>query len=149
MDLSSDLIDLLAAFAKADVEYLIIGGQALALHGLPRFTKDVDIWLRDSAANIARAVDALREFGAPMSTIDGLLQATGLDVAWMGMPPSRFDLMKNVPGGDFQNAWAGRDVVDVAGIHVNVVSREELVRLKRTSGRPQDLVDADKLERKE
>ncbi|MCL2779373.1 MAG: hypothetical protein FWD73_15370 [Polyangiaceae bacterium] len=147
MDLSSDLIDLLEAFAKANVEYLIIGGQAVALHGWPRFTKDIDIWLRDSTDNMAKAVGALHEFGAPEATIDGLIRATGLDVAWMGVPPNRFDLMKSVPGGDFERAWQSRTVLDVAGVRVSVVSRDELIRLKRISGRPQDLVDADKLGR--
>jgi hypothetical protein len=79
MDLSSDLIDLLEAFEKADIEYLIIGGQAVALHGLPRFTKDIDIWLRDSTDNMAKVVDVLHEFGAPEATVDGLIRATGLD----------------------------------------------------------------------
>lgn len=77
MDLPSDLIDLLAAFDTAGVDYLLVGGQALALHGRPRFTKDADLWLRDSAPNLARACTALRTFGAPDATIDALDRATG------------------------------------------------------------------------
>lgn len=84
MSLPRDLIDLLAEFAAAGVEYLLVGGQAVALHGFPRFTKDADLWLRDSPPNISRAEAALRNFGAPQQTIDALEAAAQLDVVWMG-----------------------------------------------------------------
>lgn len=148
MDLPSDLIDLLAEFAEEEVEYLLIGGLAVALHGLPRFTKDADLWLRDTPDNIARAQRALEAFGAPAATRDGLATISGLDVVWMGHPPSRIDLMKAVPGGDFDRAWASRRAVESAGVPITLIGREELVRLKRESGRPQDLIDAEKLERR-
>jgi hypothetical protein len=72
MDLPSDLTDLLAEFDAGGVEYLVVGGLALALHGHPRFTKDVDLWLRDSEDNIQRAVAALVAFGAPSITCEGV-----------------------------------------------------------------------------
>lgn len=146
MDLPSDLTDLLAEFADAKVEYLLVGGQALALHGHPRFTKDSDLWLRDTPENLGRAVEALRRFGAPAATVDALIPASGLDVVWMGLPPARIDLMKAVPGGDFQQAWQGRVTFELEGVPVPVVGAAELVRLKRASGRPQDLLDAESLE---
>jgi hypothetical protein len=146
MALPSDLIDLLAEFAAAGVDYLIVGGQALALHGLPRFTKDADVWLRDSADNIRRAQQALLRFGAPRDVVDGLSSAEPLDVVWMGLPPARIDLMKGVPGGDFAEAWQTRVTHTIAGTTVLVVSREQLILLKRASGRPQDLLDAERLE---
>lgn len=73
--------------------------------------------------------------------------ARGLDVVWMGHPPARIDLMKAVPGGDFDGAWTSRELVVSAGVSIALVGREELIRLKRESGRPQDLLDASKLER--
>ncbi len=142
-----DLIDLLSAFAAERVEYLIVGGQALAIHGHPRFTKDTDVWLRDDPENLERARRALVAFGAPAAVFEGLRTADALDVVWMGAPPTRIDLMKGVPGGDFDRAWATREPHDVGGVTALVVGREELVKLKRASGRPQDLVDADALER--
>lgn len=145
MVLPPDLIDLLVEFAATGVEYLVVGGQALALHGRPRFTKDADLWLRDSPDNIARVQAALQSFGAPRSIIEALLTAAPLDVVWMGLPPARIDLMKGVPGGDFAEAWRTRVTHDVAGVSVSVVGREELIRLKLASGRPQDLVDAELL----
>jgi hypothetical protein len=146
MALPSDLIDLLAEFAATEVEYLLVGGQALALHGHPRFTKDADLWLRDTPDNIERAQRALLAFGAPRSVIDALLTAEPLDVVWMGMPPARIDLMKGVPGGNFAEAWLTRVAHEVADTVVQVVSRPQLIQLKRASGRPQDLLDADQLE---
>jgi hypothetical protein len=146
MNLPSDLIDLLAEFDAHGVEYLLVGGQALALHGHPRFTKDADLWLRDTPENLDRTKAALRAFGAPPSTLAGLDAARGLDVVWMGAPPARIDLMMAVPDGDFDAAWPRREVRDVAGTPVNFVGRADLVRLKRASGRPQDLLDAERLE---
>jgi len=146
MKLPSDLIDLLAAFDDARVEYLLVGGQAVALHGHPRFTKDADLWIRDSAENIERCQRALDAFGAPPGVIADLAAAEGLDVVWMGHPPARIDLVKAVPGGDFDAAWRTRETMKVAGTDVFVVGRDELIRLKRASGRAQDLVDADLLE---
>jgi hypothetical protein len=147
MDLPSDLIDLLSAFADEKVEYLLVGGQAVALHGVPRFTKDADIWLRDSASNLERAQRALAAFGAPKATWEALDRATGLDVVWMGHPPARIDLMKNVPGGDFDRAWSTRCSFDVESVSVLCVGRDELISQKRASGRPQDLLDAESLAR--
>jgi hypothetical protein len=142
MELPSDLIDLLEEFDAAGVEFLLVGGQALALHGHPRFTKDADLWLRDTPDNIERAGAALGRFGAPEATQSALLSAEGLDVVWMGHPPARIDLMKAVPGGDFETAWTSRDTMSIRGVPVPVVNRVELARLKRASGRPQDLLDA-------
>jgi len=147
MDLPSDLIDLLSAFADEQVEYLLVGGQAVALHGVPRFTKDADLWLRDTSENLERAKRALDAFGAPAGTLRALDEARGLDVVWMGHPPARIDLMKQVPGGDFEAAYSTRATFEVSGITVCCVGKAELIAQKRASGRPQDLVDASNLER--
>jgi hypothetical protein len=128
------------------VEYLLVGGLALALHGHPRFTKDADLWVRDTPENLERVENALRAFGAPRVTWESLRTADPLDVVWMGHPPSRIDLMKAVPGGDFSRAWASRELRSSEAVPISVVGREELRRLKLASGRPQDLVDAAKLD---
>jgi hypothetical protein len=147
MDLPSDLIDLLSAFAEEKVDYLLVGGQAVALHGVPRFTKDADLWLRDTSENLERVKRALDSFGAPAGTLRALDEARDLDVVWMGHPPARIDLMKQVPGGDFEAAYRARATFEVAGVKVACVSKADLIAQKRASGRPQDLVDADQLER--
>lgn len=146
MDLPSDLIDLLSAFAEERVDYLLIGGQAVALHGVPRFTKDADLWLRDTVENLERAKRALESFGAPTGTLLALDEARGLDVVWMGHPPARIDLMKQVPGGDFDAAFRTRASFVLEGMTISCVSKADLIAQKRASGRPQDLLDAAHLE---
>ena len=146
MPLHRDFKDILAAFATHGVEYLVVGGYAVGFHGRPRFTKDLDLWIRPSADNLARVKSALVAFGAPNAMVSQLDSAAPEDVLWMGAPPVRVDVVKGVPGGDFESAYRNRIVADWDGTEVSVVSRADLVNLKRASGRPQDLLDADNLE---
>jgi hypothetical protein len=147
MSLHPDYKDILVAFEKHGVEYLLVGGYAVGFHGRPRFTKDLDLWVSPSAANLARVRGALVEFGAPRAMLDELDQASEEDVLWMGAPPVRVDILKGVPGGDFEKAYLARTLTSWDGVNVSLVSRLDLIALKRASGRPQDLVDADMLER--
>jgi hypothetical protein len=146
MALHPDYKDILAAFAANAVEYLVVGGYAVGFHGSPRFTKDLDLWIGSTASNLARVKRALVEFGAPEAVLSQLDGAAVEDVLWMGAPPVRIDILKGVPGGDFHAAYAARVTADWDGVLVSVVSHDDLIRLKRASGRPQDLVDADALE---
>jgi hypothetical protein len=141
MSLPPDLIEPLAEFAASGVESLLVGGHALAVHARPRFTKDADVWLGDDPDNLRRACEALTRFGAPRAVVDALPNAEPLDVVWMGEPPARIDLMKGVPGGDFEACWARRLDLELDGVIVHVVSRDDLIALKEASGRPQDLLD--------
>jgi hypothetical protein len=145
MALQPDYRDILAAFAEHAVEYLVVGGYAVGFHGQPRFTKDLDLWVRPSAENLARVRSALVAFGAPESLLQQLDAASFDEVLWMGAPPVRIDIVKGVPGGDFDAAFASRLTADWDGVSVHVVSRSDLIAL--ASGRPQDLVDAEALDR--
>jgi hypothetical protein len=145
--LPQDFVDLLEAFARADIRYLVIGGYAVGYHDRPRTTKDLDILLDPEPDNIRRACRALLEFGAHPD-IAAHLEAAGEDeVVWMGHPPVRVDLLKDAPGVDFSTAWAGRAAATWNGVTVAVLSRDDLIRSKRASGREQDLIDARNLER--
>jgi hypothetical protein len=141
-----DYKDILAAFEKHRVEYLLVGGYAVGFHSRPRFTKDLDLWVRPLPDNLARVRQALIEFGAPQSLMADIDAAADLDVVWMGVPPVRIDIMKGVPGGDFDRSYANRVETAWDGVRVSVVGKEDLIVLKRASGRPQDLVDADAIE---
>jgi hypothetical protein len=144
--LPSDLIELLREFDDARVRYLLIGGHALGFHAVPRFTKDVDFWIASTPEDLSRLERALRAFAAPESTILAVRTPEGLDVAWMGNPPLRFYFMKEVPGGSFEEAFRRRVRTRWEGVPVTIVSLQDLVQLKRASGRPQDLLDAETLE---
>ena len=147
MALHPDYRDILAAFAAHGVEYLVVGGYAVGFHGTPRFTKDLDLWIRPTTDNLGRVRDALVSFGAPQNVLQHLDSATEADVLWMGLPPVRIDIVKGVPGGNFDEAFRNRVLASWDGVAANVVSRADLIALKRASGRPQDLLDADMLER--
>jgi hypothetical protein len=145
MELQPDFKEILAAFAARNVEYLLVGGWAVGFHGQPRLTKDLDLWIRPTPENLARAREALAEFGAPEAMLNELETAAPEDVLWMGTPPLRIDVVKGVPGGSFDAAYPGRVVATWSGVPVSVVGLDDLIALKRASGRPQDLVDADAL----
>jgi len=142
-----DFRDMLSALCDAGVEFLIVGAYALAAHGLPRATGDIDIWLRPSAANAKRVLAALAAFGAPLfDLIEPDLVAPGT-VFQIGVPPHRIDLLTSISGVEFDAAWSERIEVDVDGLTLSILGKEHLIANKRAAGRPKDLVDAEWLDR--
>jgi hypothetical protein len=137
----------LAVFAAHDVDYLVVGGYAVGFHARPRFTKDIDLWIGPSPENLKRARAALEEFGAPAAMLEQLESALDEDVLWMGVPPVRIDVVKGVPGGDFSACLSRRVRTSWDGVSVSVISKDDLIAIKRASGRPQDLLDAEALAR--
>jgi hypothetical protein len=141
MPLHPDFKDLLAAFAAHGVDYLVVGGYAVGFHARPRFTKDIDLWVGHSPDNLSRVRAALEEFGAPAAMLEQLEAALDEDVLWMGVPPVRIDVVKGVPGGDFSACLSRRISTSWDGVTVSVISKEDLIAIKRASGRPQDILD--------
>jgi hypothetical protein len=132
---------MLSALGAARVEFLVVGAHALAAHGVPRATGDLDIWVRADASNAARVLEALRVFGAPLFdlTLDDL---TGDDTVFqIGLPPSRIDILTGVSGVTFAEAWPGRIEIAIGDLKVPVIGRAEFVRNKKSTGRPRDLAD--------
>jgi hypothetical protein len=147
MALHQDFKDLLEAFAAERVRYLLIGGYAVAFHSRPRFTKDIDLWIDPSADNVVSATSALQIFGAPSEVIEAWRTAGAEDIVYFGRPPVRIDLLRQVPGVEFSQAYARRDTAEWDGIPVSVIGFDDLVANKRAAGRPQDLLDIKLLER--
>jgi len=146
--LNADFSDLLAAFSTAGVEYVIIGAHALAAHGIPRATGDLDCFVRPSHENAKRLIQALRSFGAPLEQ-HGITSADFErpgSVYQMGLPPRRIDLLTEISGVDFEEAWTGRVSLELDGLVLPVIGRTALLRNKRASGRPKDLIDVASLE---
>ena len=146
--LSPDFRDLLCELSAARARFLIVGGYAVAVHGRPRSTKEVDLWVEASLENAPRVLQALRAFGAPLH---GLTQhdletpGVGLQI---GVPPQRIDVLTQVSGLLFENAWPNRIEVDVAeDLRCPFVGLADLLHNKRTAGRPQDIADVAALER--
>ncbi|SRR6266511_4238201 len=145
MPANPDFRDLFAAFNAARVRYLLVGGYALAFHGRPRFTKDLDVWLEPDTENAARAHAALEAFGAPLQELRaGDLERPGL-IFQIGVAPNRIDVA--IDGLTFADAWPDRQETRYADQTVPVISRRHLILNKRATGRPQDLLDAEELEK--
>jgi hypothetical protein len=147
MDLHPDLTDLLGAFESSSVEYLVVGGWAVSIHAEPRFTKDLDILVGGARGNHARAPPAHRRFGAPETIVEHALALAPDEFLFFGTPPARVDLLTSIPGVEFVSAYARRVEVDLGGVKVPVISKEDLIRAKRAAGREKDLRDLAALER--
>ena len=144
--LNPDFRDILAAFIDARVEFLVVGGYAMAAHRLPRATKDLDLWVRPSSENAARVLQALDVFGAPRHDLTAADLVVDGTIYQVGVPPNRVDVITTVDGVQFAEAWRDRADIVVDGLHIPVIGRRHLIANKRTVGRPQDLVDAALLE---
>ncbi len=145
--LNENFRDMLLALNDADVEYLLVGAYALAAHGSPRATGDIDFWVRADAENAKRVWSALVSFGAPTSqiTIDDF--STPDIVFQIGVPPQRIDILTSISGVDFADAWDSRLVVELDGMSVPVLSLKDLLLNKSSSGRDKDKADIPTIER--
>jgi hypothetical protein len=141
MELDRDFSEFVELLARHDVRYMIVGGYALAAHGLPRATGDLDAWIWTDVANARRLLTALDEFGFGGIGIE-LDDLTSPDcVVQMGYPPYRIDLLTRISGVDFDTAWERRVDVDLGGVVVPFIGRDDLIANKRATGRPQDVAD--------
>jgi hypothetical protein len=144
---NEDFLDLLAALLQEDARFLVVGAHALAVHGVPRATGDLDVWVDTDGANAERVWSALLRFGAPLAAL-GIGRedfAVPERVVQIGMPPRRIDVLTSISGVQFAEAWAARVTRLVAALEVPFLGREALVRNKRASGRAKDLADLEAL----
>lgn len=147
--MNQDFRDLLAELLAAKVEFLVVGAWALACHGHPRATGDLDVLVRCSHDNATRVITALTAFGAPLR-IHGVSASEFARpgfVYQVGVPPRRIDLMTSASGLDFDTAWRERVERDADGLRIPFLGRAALITNKRAAGRPQDLADVERLER--
>jgi predicted nucleotidyltransferase len=146
--LNEDFLDLLRALQSTGAEYLVVGAYAMAVHGVPRATGDLDLWVRPTGANADRVLAALVTFGAPVDLHAILRQdlETPGTVYQIGLPPRRIDLLTSVTGLVFEEAWPARLEVDLAGLRIHVLGREDVIRNKRAAGRDKDFLDLKLLE---
>jgi predicted nucleotidyltransferase len=129
-----------------NVRYLVIGGYAVALHGYPRYTKDIDIWIEMSQENAANMVKAMAQFGFSSLGLQAADFMVPDQIIQLGYPPSRIDLITTPPGVDFERCYTSRVEVEMDEITVNFIDLDNLKKSKRASGRLQDLADLENLE---
>jgi hypothetical protein len=139
--ISSDYKDILSAFDRLEVEYMVVGAHAMAFHGVTRSTGDIDLWIKCDAVNSDKVYRALADFGASLNDLDKKdLEKPG-NVFQIGVAPNRIDILTSIDGVVFDEAYEGRGIVEIVGIKIPVISKHHLIENKITVGRPQDLVD--------
>lgn len=143
MVLQKDLKEFVALLNAHKVDYLIVGGHAAAFHGYPRFTGDIDFFVRPTVANANRVLTVLADFGFGSAgiTVDTL---TGSGkVIQLGQPPNRIDLMSSISGVDFDSAWKDRVESQLDGFPVAFIGRDSLLKNKRSTGKTKDRDDVE------
>ena len=141
--LNPNFKDMLVALNDAEAEYLVVGAYAMAAHGCPRSTGDIDFWVRATPENAQRVWNALSSFGAPMFQISVDELSTPDVVFQIGVAPQRIDVMTSISGVEFEDAWPHRLIADLDGIRAGVIGRDQLLINKLASGRPKDTLDVE------
>ena len=144
--MNRDFVELLQAFVAADVRFLVVGAYALAVHGRPRGTGDLDVWIDATPDNALRVWRALAAFGAPLINMTVDVFSRPGETYQMGLPPGRIDVLTELTGLTFAEAWPERvrNMFDI--VEVDFIGRASFIRNKRATGRPKDLSDVDGLD---
>lgn len=151
MDWNPDFLDMIGALQREGAEFLVVGAFAMAAHGVPRATGDLDLWVRPGADNAERVWRALERFGAPVEAADLTVQdliSPGM-VYQIGQPPRRIDVITGIDGVSFEEAWPNRVQATAGGLDLPCLGRGDLVRNKRASGREKDRLDLELLRKAE
>lgn len=143
--LGPDFSEFVALLAAHEVRYLVVGGYAVAFHGYPRYTGDIDVWIERSPGNAARVVAALNAFGFGGLGLDEATFLTPDTVVQLGYPPHRIDILTDLEGVEFETCYPNRETLPLEEGEVAVIGLNELRQNKRALGRPQDLADLDHL----
>lgn len=141
MATNPDFSDMLAALSGEGVSFLLVGGHAVMHYTEPRYTKDLDLWVKPDPENAERVFRALSAFGAPMTGVRPSDFGRPWTIFQIGVPPNRIDIITGVDGVTFDEAWGSRVATSYGDHSAWIPSPEILVRNKRASGRPQDLLD--------
>lgn len=144
--LNSNFTDLLKLFSDGSVRFLVVGAYAMAIHGYPRATGDLDIWIDATPENARIAFAALQAFGAPLNELT-VADLTRPGVVYqIGLPPARIDILTEIDGVTFADAWTRRTDGKSGALHFPVIGSTDLLTNKRATGRTKDLADAEALE---
>jgi hypothetical protein len=143
--LTDDFKEFLRLLSAKRVDYLLVGGYAVGLHGYPRATADLDVWVRPTPANADRIIAALREFGFEAPTLDAALLLNPRSIVRFGVPPFRIEVMTAIDGVEFAGCRERAVEFDIDGLPVPVISLADLKANKKAAGRHKDLADLDNL----
>lgn len=147
MKLQKDLREFIELLNSAEVDYIVLGGHAVAFHGYVRYTGDIDFLVRRSTRNAARIVEALKEFGFPNAESLRESLAEPDKIVQLGRPPNRIDLLTSATGIEFDQVWERSEAAQLDGLSVRYPDLQSLLENKKASGRTKDLADAEELEK--
>ena len=144
--LSKDFKEFIELLNENKVRYLVVGGYAVAFHGHPRYTKDLDVWIELSPDNANKILNALKKFGFGSLGLkpDDFLE--GDQIIQLGYPPNRIDILTTLKGLKFEDCYKVKVEVEIHGLRIDFIDIENLKKNKRATGRPQDIADAENLE---
>ena len=146
MELAPDFDEFIGSLTAHGVEFVVVGAYALAFHGAPRFTGDLDILVRPAPDNASRLLAALEAFGFPVAELSLDAIADRRRMLQMGIPPVQIHVMSAISGVEWDEAWSDRVEGSLGSHRVHFLGRETFLRNKRAAGRPKDLADIDALE---
>jgi len=144
--LNEDYKEMLQFLADEKVKFLLVGAYAMAVHGYPRATMDIDIWVMPAPENAEAVLRALDRFGAPLHGLTTEDLQKDDTIFQIGVAPRRIDIITGASGLGFTEAFANSSVIDIEGLEVHIPSLDDLIRNKKASGRTKDLADVEALE---
>jgi len=144
--LNQDFKEFIQSLNDNQVHYLVVGGYAVALHGYPRYTKDIDIWIELAPDNARKMVRAIEQFGFESLGLEDGDFLVADQIIQLGYPPNRIDILCSLPGVEFAACYDKRMQIEIEGVWVNFIDLENLRKNKQASGRLQDLADLENLE---
>jgi hypothetical protein len=145
MELDKDFNEFVELFLEHNVRFLIVGGYALAAHGLPRATGDLDAWVWINPENAQNIMRALNAFGFQNLSLTESDFSKEDSIIQLGYPPFRIDILTSIDGVAFDQAWEKKMVVELNGMNVPFIGRDDLITNKKAAGRPQDIADVSRL----
>ncbi len=145
MNIQQDFKELLALLEEHGVDYMIVGGYAVAFHGFPRFTKDIDIFFDASSGNVEKIVQTLEQFGFPKTELDKALFSTEGNIVTFGVAPVRVDFLNQIDGVDFTGAKQSRVRGKYGNLEVFFIGKDDLIKNKKSTPRTKDKADIEEL----
>jgi len=145
MNIQPDFKELLALLEENNVDYMIVGGYAVAFHGFPRFTKDIDIFFDASSENVEKVIDTLEQFGFSRKELDKALFSTEGNIVTFGVAPVRVDFINQIDGVQFLEAKQNRVRGKYGNVEVSFIGKDDLIKNKKSTPRSKDKVDVEEL----
>jgi hypothetical protein len=148
ISLEKDIIDFIILCNKHNVKYLVIGGYAVSVHGYPRSTKDIDLCIEMSETNASKMIQVIKDFGFSSLKLKNEDFLKKDSITQLGFPPLRIDILNDLDGVSFEEAWNNKKIISFENVPVNFIGYNDLLIVKQKAGRPQDIADVEKLKKR-